>query len=326
MARLLARSAESCFWMARYMERAENLARLLDVTETFSRDSRGANDWASVVALNADHERFAERHAQPTVDAVIHFYVLDGGNPTSILSAVRAARENARILRPLISTEMWSQLNVFYNWMLGLTPEHIAVHRLSALLGQIKESCQAHTGILEGTFYRDEGWYFYQMGKMLERADQTSRLLDIKYHTLQPQGVAITRMIDDSQWNAVLRAASGYHAFRRIHPRGMRVEAVVDFLLHNPSFPRSISVCVEQLDGYLTELKSRYSLKGGNSALEMLDEVRAVATSKSVDAILSEGLHDYLDGVQVQLGALTNEIGRSFFARELESGQNQSAA
>lgn len=325
MARLLARNAESCFWMARYMERAENLARLLDVTETFSRDSRGANDWASVVALNADQERFEQRHTEATTQAVIHFYVLDGGNPTSILSSVRAARENARVLRPLISTEMWSQLNVFYNWMLGLAPETIAVHRLSALLGQIKEGCQAHAGILEGTFYRDEAWYFYQMGKMIERADQTTRLLDIKYHTLQPRGQAIVRMIDDSQWNAVLRAAAGYHAFRRIHPRGMRVEAVVDFLLHDPSFPRSIVGCVERLDEYLTEVKSRYSLRAGNTALELLDEVRSVLTSTPVASVMDQGLHAYLDGVQLQLAGLTDAISRSFFARD-GGGQAQSAA
>lgn len=326
MARLLARSAESCFWTARYMERAENLARILDVTETFSRDSRGANDWASVVALNADHESLAERYPKATAEAVIHFYVLDGSNPTSILSAVRAARENARVLRPLISTEMWSQINVFYNWMLGLTPTDVALHRLSPLLAQIKEGCQAHTGILEGTFYRDEGWYFYQAGKMLERADQTTRLLDIKYHTLQPRGDGMTRLIDESQWNAVLRAAAGYHAFRRIHPRGMRVEAVAGFLLFNDSFPRSVAVCIERLDGLLTELKSRYSLRGGNSVLEQLDEMRAVLAAKPIETVLAEGLHEYLDWLQIRLNGLAGELERSFFARDGLQAQGQSAA
>jgi uncharacterized alpha-E superfamily protein len=299
--------------MARYMERAENLARILDVHETFSRDSRGAKNWMSIVQLNADEKRFLSRYESATAQNVVNFYVLDTQNPTSIVSAIRSARENARTLRPLISTEMWTQINVFYNKLLSLGPSDIAPHNLTRLCNMVKEACQAHTGITEGTFYRDQGWYFYQLGKYLERADQTTRLLDIKYHTLLPFADGVGSPLDVSQWNAVLRSAAGYHAFRRVYPRGMTPSAVAGFMLYNESFPRSVTTCVRQIDGLLVRLKSRYILKGGSKAMERVDEIQAALHSRPVEDVIKSGLHEYLDWLQLHLNDVTQEISKAFF-------------
>ena len=165
-------------------------------------------------------------------------------NPTSIVSAVSNARENARTLRPLISTEMWVQLNVFYNRLAAIGPEDLAPGRLAPLFAGIKEACQTHTGITEGTFFRDQGWYFYQLGRYLERADQTTRLLDIKYHLLLPQASDVGSPIDVSQWNALLRSAAGYHAYRRLHAASTTPARVAGFLLFNLAFPRSVHHCL----------------------------------------------------------------------------------
>jgi uncharacterized alpha-E superfamily protein len=313
LSNLLARYAECIFWMARYMERAENLARILDVHETFSRDSRGAKNWMSIVQLNADEKRFLSRYESATAQNVVNFYVLDTQNPTSIVSAIRSARENARTLRPLISTEMWTQINVFYNKLLSLGPSDIAPHNLTRLCNMVKEACQAHTGITEGTFYRDQGWYFYQLGKYLERADQTTRLLDIKYHTLLPLADGVGSPLDVSQWNAVLRSAAGYHAFRRVYPRGMTPAAVAGFMLYNESFPRSVTTCVRQIDGLLVRLKSRYILKGGSKAMERVDEIQAALHSRSIEEVIKIGLHEYLDWLQLHLNDVTQEISNAFF-------------
>jgi uncharacterized alpha-E superfamily protein len=299
--------------MARYMERAENLARILDVHETFSRDSRGAKNWMSIVQLNADEKRFLSRYESATAQNVVNFYVLDTQNPTSIVSAIRSARENARTLRPLISTEMWTQINVFYNKLLSLGPSDIAPHNLTRLCNMVKEACQAHTGITEGTFYRDQGWYFYQLGKYLERADQTTRLLDIKYHTLLPFADGVGSPLDVSQWNAVLRSAAGYHAFRRVYPRGMTPSAVAGFMLYNESFPRSVTTCVRQIDGLLVRLKSRYILKGGSKAMERVDEIQAALHSRPIEDVIKSGLHEYLDWLQLHLNDVTQEISKAFF-------------
>ena len=206
MSSLLSRYAECIFWLARFVERAEDLARILDVNETFSRDARGSQNWLSIVQLHADEKRFFEKHPIATADAVIRFYVTDMENPTSIISAIRAARENARTLRPLISTEMWVHLNVFYNRLKAIDKTELAPGSMTRLLSWIKESCQTHTGITEGTFFRDQGWYFYQLGRYIERADQTTRLLDIKYHLLLPKTADVGSPIDASQWSAEQRA------------------------------------------------------------------------------------------------------------------------
>lgn len=149
---LLARYADCIFWLARYVERAENLARILDVNETFSRDSRGGQNWRSIVQLNSDEERFFKTRPTASAHSVVSFYVIDAGNPTSIVSTIRYARENARSLRPLISTEMWVQLNVFYNRLAGLGAVDLAPGNLAALFATIKEACQTphrhHRGYL----------------------------------------------------------------------------------------------------------------------------------------------------------------------------------
>jgi len=310
---LLARYAECIFWMARYMERAENLARILDVHESFARDTRGATNWFSIVQLNADEKDFFSRHDRPTADAVIHYYMFDTQNSNSLLSMLRMARENARTLRPWISTEMWTQINVFHNKLLEMSTKDVATQNLSKVCTWIKEECQTHAGITEGTFYRDQGWYFYQMGKYIERADQTTRLLDFKYHTLLPSPVEVGSTLDVSQWTTVLRSTAGYHAFRRVYPRGMSPTTVAGFMMFNEGFPRSVVMCVRQIDGQLTRMRSRYDLRGGSRAMEQVDELLAALLSRPIEAVLRDGLHQYLDWVQLQLSGITTEIAQAFF-------------
>ena len=158
---LLARYAESIFWLARQVERAENLARSIEVQESYARNRSGVRDWSSIVQLNSDEEAFSEKHDTANARNVIRFYVTDGDNPTSIKSAISHARENARALRSLVSTEMWMQLNVFYNRLNAIDDKELAPGSLSPLLNEIKEGCQSFTGITEGTFYRDQAWWFW---------------------------------------------------------------------------------------------------------------------------------------------------------------------
>ncbi len=320
---LLARYADCIFWLARYVERAENLARILDVNETFSRDSHGNQNWFSIVQLFADQERFFARHAEADAESVLHFYVLDAANPTSIVSGIRAARENARTLRPLISNEMWVQLNVFHNRLQTLDPDELSPGRRSQFFGFVKEACQTHTGITEGTFYRDQGWYFYQMGRYIERADQTTRLLDMKYHLLLPRPEDVGSPIDVGQWNALLRSAAGYHAYCRLHPGGIVPAQVAGFLLLNRRFPRSVYLGIRQTEMLLAELKARYGLRNANQAAEVLDGLRAMLSALTIAEILQQGLHEFLDLVQVRLNAVDRALSCAFFGGEPETVQAQ---
>ncbi|MBL28971.1 MAG: hypothetical protein CMM50_15630 [Rhodospirillaceae bacterium] len=322
MADLLARHAEALFWMARQMERAENLARILDVNETFSRDGQGSQNWETIVKLYADEERFAETGRALNAETVLHFYVLDTENPGSIVATIRMARENARALRPLISTEMWTQLNMFYSELRGLTKNAIAEPNLNRLCAFIKEACQTHTGITEGTYYRDSGWYFYQLGKLIERADQMTRLVDVKYHLLLPSPDYVGSPLDVSQWNAVLRSAAAYHAFRRINPSGMSPTRVSSFLLFNGDFPRSVSAAVADATATLTKLRFRFGLAVGEEAVKRLQFLDQWLTRETIEDVVARGLHETNDWIQSELIAVTSALHDAFFSQPPDGAES----
>ncbi len=310
---LLARYAENLFWMARYLERVENLARLIDVTQTFESPGQEADSWFGLVRINADEEAFAERGLSPSGDAVKQFYLRDATNATGIPASLEMARLNARTLRPLISTEMWVQLNVFHRDMVAIPERDLSGDRLSPLCARIKEGVQTHTGITDGTLFRDQGWFFYQLGRLIERADQTTRLLDIRYHVLVPFGSEARRVAELTQWGSVLRAAAGHHAFRRVARPGFTPADVVAFLLADTAFPRSVGLCLEQIEWLLSHLRSRDRLRGTIAPLERVEELRSAVLDTPVERIIDSGLHQFLDGIQRDLILLAAEIGTSFF-------------
>lgn len=309
---LLSRFAENHFWLARYVERVENLARILDVNETFARNSAGVQDWLPIVQLHADDEVFFEKHDEASARDVVHFYLADRENPNSIIQSVRAARENARGLRHLISIELWAQLNVFYRRLEELRRRDYSLSNLSAVCAEIKEQCQLHTGIVEGTMFRDQALIFYQIGKQIERADQMTRLVDIKYHRLLPKVDDVGSAIDVSQWNALLRSAAAYQAYRRIHPSGMTPRMVAGFLLFNPGFTRSLSTCIRHIRHLIDQLGADPSLDGVVLDAVALSDLERQATV-SVDQVVDSGLHEYLDAVQLTLIRLGEEIAATYF-------------
>lgn len=323
---LLARYADATFWLARYTERAESLARILDVHESFARDEQGAQNWRSVVELHADESRFYGKHHEATAAAVVRFYILDEDNPSAIISCIRAARANARVLRPFISTEMWAHLNVFQSWVKDLGPADVALPNLTRVCGRIKENCQTHYGITEGTFYRDQGWVFYRLGKAMERADETTRLLDVRYHMLLPKPEDNATGVDESQWNALLRSVAGYHAYRRTHPRGIRPDHVAGFLLFNEEFPRSLAVNVRAIQGLLGELRGTYGLTSGTAAEQLIHDVADVLARRKKEEVVGHGLHQFNDWIQCQLIELTNRIAEAFFAARATGRHNQALA
>ena len=302
---LISRHAESTLWLARYMERIENLARILDVTNTFARNADDTHNWLSIPRTNGDLEAFCARHAEATQRSVGEFYLLDSQNPTSVRCAIAGAKENARTLRALISTEMWLQINVFHGRITGLDAAMIAPDHFTAVCAMLKEGTQAHNGITEGTFYRDQAWHFYMIGRYLERADQTTRLLDTRFHALAPQMEAD---IDAGQWIAVLRASAGYHAYRREHPTGYDPREVACFLLANTAFPRSVGLNLAQAEWHLTQLRSRYGLRQFGKALERLDQLNGGMTYQNVGELATRGLSPFLDFVQREIGALHVDI------------------
>jgi uncharacterized alpha-E superfamily protein len=304
---LIARHAASAVWLSRYMERIENLARLLDVTKTFAHDD---SDWLLLLRINGDMTDFFRRYRKAGHESVARFYLLDADNQTAVQAAIAAARENARTLRALISTEMWLQLNIFHSRIRALTEADLAADRLSSICSMLKEGAQAHTGIAEGTFYRDQAWHFTMMGRYLERADQTTRLLDTGFSRMAPYAGAGGGEIDAGEWHTLLRAAAGYHAYRRVHPHGYRPNEVAGFLLVDTAFPRSVNLNLSQLEWHLTQLRLRYHLRGTVAALERVENLCATLTYAAVNDLVSRGLSPYLDWVQREIGLLHADIMR----------------
>ncbi len=308
---LIARHAESTLWLARYMERIESLARLLDVTNTFARDADDTRNWLSVPRINGDLDAFFKQHAVASQRSVGEFYLLDDGNPTSVQCFIAAARENARTLRALISTEMWLQINVFHGRICALDAATISADHFTAVCAMLKDGAQAHTGITEGTLHRDQAWHFYMIGRYLERADQTTRLLDTRFHSLAPQAAAVDADIDAGHWNALLRAAAGYHAYRREHPSGYNPRQVACFLLANTAFPRSVGLNLAQVEWHLTQLRARYYLRM-SAALERLDQLNGMMTYQNVGELAGQDLSPFLDSVQREIGSLHQDIVETF--------------
>lgn len=305
---LISRHAEATLWLARYMERIENMARILDVTNTFARDADDTRNWLSIPRINGDLEAFYKTHSAATQRTVGEFYLLDTNNHTSVQSCIEAAKENARTLRALISTEMWLQINVFHGRIRALDSSVVTPEHFTSVCALLKDGAQAHTGITEGTFYRDQAWHFYMIGRYLERADQTTRLLDTRFHALVPTHEAGDADIDAGAWNALLRAAAGYHAYRREHPSGYDPRQVACFLLSNTAFPRSAGLNLAQAEWHLTQLRSRYGLRKMGAALERLEDLNAGLSYDSISAMVGGKLSAFLDLVQREIGSLHADI------------------
>jgi len=317
---LLARFAENSFWMARYLERVENLARILDVNETFARDSHGAQDWLPILRLHSDEERFFDLHNEADAESVVHFYVLDRRNPNAIVNAIFLARENARTLRHLLSLEIWLQLNIMWNWISGLDNRDLNLADFSRLCARIKEGCQLHSGLAEHTMYRDQVWLFYQLGCFIERCDQTTRLVDIKYHALLPRLQDVGTPIDVSQWNVLLRSAAAYHGYRRVFPRQMTPTTVSGFILFDPYLPRSVAFCVREMRRIIGDFQSHAELRHVVLPTDTVSRLEELA-SRQPWQVIAGGLHEFLDQVQIELIALTRQIGLTFFGHPAEVGE-----
>ena len=298
--------------MGRYMERAENLARILDVNESFARDSREEENWRPILRLHAEEEIFFRDRAKATADEVVHFYTLDRASLSSIRNCLDNSRENARSMRHLLSTEVWRQLNIFHEWFCTLTRRDIRLGNLSAICLRVKEGCQLHTGIFDGTMIRDQVWSFYGLGKSLERANQTSRLIDIKSHLLDPPGDGVAA-VDVAQWNALLRSAAGYHAFRRIHPSGMTPRQVVDFFLSDRSFPRSIAFSLHEVDTLLLGLQRDAGLSRARDIRQAINPVLEQVSLPGSPGGIEHRLNAHIDRLQISLNDLAGRITEAFF-------------
>ncbi|SNY90012.1 Uncharacterized conserved protein, Alpha-E superfamily [Cohaesibacter sp. ES.047] len=328
---LLSRYAEALFWFARYIERSKSLARILNVQASFWQDQSNQENWSSILNLYVDHERYAERYGTVTAQKIAHFYITDRENPGSILSCLWAARENARLLRPLISVSMWSYVNVIYNDMRDLGERDLDAARLSRTCEAIARRCDAIMGVTEGSYYRDAGWRFYQLGLWIERADQTSRLLDVKIAQVASQtgGNSMALGSEAEFWKLLLHSFEAYHAYQRTHAGRLDPKKVADFLMFNQGFPRSLAHCIGEMQVVLNDLYLGFHLRHVAQSYEEVEMLLYELEAASQDPHLHLRFHGFNDKVQNRLMAVTGSLGKSFFGHgdlstKTEQTQSQS--
>lgn len=310
---LLSRFAENAFWLGRYMERIESLSRLLMVTESFAADQDSDEAWAPILNVFADTSAFEERGKPLAALNVANFYITDAVNTNSISYAANMAKENARSLRHLLSTESWRHVSMFNSSITALQKRRIALSKLSDICMNIREDCFTFRGVMEATCYRDEVWRFNQLGAALERADQVTRLIDIKYFRFDRDDDDQAAPPDVAWWNTLLRSASGYHAFQRRYSFNADPADAATFLLCDPYLPLSVTNAAE------TALYQIFRLDQDFKAGAGADIRRAGAALrerlKSPPARLSgRTLHRYLDQVQQEIMALANAVNDRYFA------------
>lgn len=316
---LLSRVAESLFWLGRHVERAENTARLLDVTyhgrlEPVSMEVAGAvNTWEALIATLGLAQRYQELYGSSDETDIIEFLTVNRDNGSSILSSLAAARENARSVRDYLSSECWVALNRLYH-----TISHANIHLI--LADGLYEFCDAvrvgshlFAGTVRATSLYDEGLQWLWTGAYLERSDMITRLVDSKYHLLMDSVESIGGPIDRFQWAALLRSVSGWEAYLRSHPEGVEPAGVVEFLTLNPMFPRSLRTSIDSLQRALTEATRGAEVRLRNHPMRLVAELQSRLQFESAETLIDSGLHEYLANVQLVLAAINSSVYDNFF-------------
>lgn len=320
---LLSRVADSVYWMARYIERAENIARYIGVNLNLQLDLplSPAQQWQPLIDTSGDTEVFRKRYGIATQPSVIEFLAYDSENPNSIHSCLRTAREDARSVRETISSEMWEQVNSMY-LQIQAHAEMPQPERLLDAFRDIRVGCHLFQGITDSTMTHNEAWHFVRLGRKLERADKTSRILDVKYFMLLPSASDVGTPYDDIHWSAVLKSVSGFEMYRKKYGR-ITPRDVVEFLVMDREFPRSVHFCICSADESLHAITGSPAGLYQYSSEQLTAPLRAELGSASVDRIISRGLHEYLDALQLKMNAIDMSIQNDFVVQGQSQSQSQ---
>lgn len=313
---MLSRVANSIYWINRYIERAENYARFIDVNFhlIFDLPPDISEQWAPLVITMADDKLFKECFDQPSRDNVLYFMTFDTRNPNSILSNLNNARENARTIRETISKEMWEHINQFYLRVKEAAHQHMDLLGLQAFYNEVKMGSQLFFGIVDSTITRGEGWHFGRVGRFLERADKISRFVDVKYFILLPDTNLVGAPLDILQWSSVLKSASAYNMFRQQY-KEITPPNIVEFLVLDKLFPRSVLHSLLYAETSLREISGTLSsMRYSNEAEKKLSQLRSEIEFTSVDEIFHTGLHEFIDAFQAKNNAVGKTVFDTFFA------------
>jgi uncharacterized alpha-E superfamily protein len=323
---MLSRVANSLYWMSRYIERAENTARLVETSLQLLLDYRNldeqhiAEQWLPIVQATGEEEAFFKLHPKATGPAVTEFLVFQAENPNSIVQCICQARENARMVRDQITVELWEELNRLYLFVRSREARMVWKQSPSEFFSEIKSSSLQLTGIAYATLIHNEGWLFLQAGRFLERADKTSRILDVRHRSLPEKGppgpVGPTEALE---WAAILRSCSAWDGYKSLYGADVHPRGVTEFLVLCEDFPRSILFCASQLNIALRKISGVPEGRFVNDAERHAGRLLAELQFSTVEDVFKRGLHGYLDDVQVKLNSVGDALFEAYFFLSLAS-------
>ena len=312
---MLSRVADSIYWLGRYVERAENYARFIEVNFNLSLDLPPGlkEQWEPLVAATGDKELFQQNYDRFTREHVVFFMTFDDDNPNSIISSISKARENARMIRENLTRETWEKLNEIYHSVKNAKRRKIWLKDdPRSFYEQIKYGIQLIYGIADNSVPRIGGWYFNQIGQFLERADKTSRILDVKYHILLPSVEEVGSTLDFLHWAALLKSVGGFNTYRRFYG-GIDPSGVLEFLILDKYFPRSMLFCLKQAEKGLHCVSGSQESGYSNHAEKKLGALRSELEYADVNDVMTFGLHEFMDSIQVKINNISDAIHHRFF-------------
>jgi uncharacterized alpha-E superfamily protein len=314
---MISRVAEHCFWLTRYLERAENTARILEVNHTMLLDFHVPleQQWRPLLIISGVHDYPKE----PSAENVQEFMTWDCDNPFSIVSSLAWARENARIIREVISAEMWERINFFHLWIQGAEGRTLYGSNRSEFYAQVRRINQLLHGIADTTMSHGEAWEFFKLGTYLERASQTARIVDVKYHTLLPKVELVGDPVDSAHWVAILTSCSGYEPFHK-KPLPVPMDpaaSVAEFLIFDPQFPRSIRWCLWECESAAAAAAGNRIGRALTEPERQLVELIAYLDARTIADVIREGLHETLTHVVDSVHRIGDAIHTTFFAADV---------
>jgi len=330
---MLSRVADHIYWMNRYLERAENYARFMDVNFNVSLDLQPdeALRWKPLVVTTGDWPLFESLNKPITKSNVIYFLGFDPQNPNSVHNCIVNARENARSIRPEITTEVWEQINYMYYYVKeGTEKKKWESKDPRKYFHDLKKGCQLFYGILDSTITKSEGWHFGEIGQLMERADKTSRVLDVKYHMLLPDSAKVGSPFDLIQWSALLKSVSAYDMYRKRYGKLTPI-SICEFLIFDEYFPRSITSCLIGVDRSVRACTNRGDAYR-SKVEKQLGLLRAQLQYSDIHEVFESGLHEFLDTIQTKLNEVSVSLYDTYFSGKVQyqstnfSGMSQAQA
>jgi len=312
--KMLGRTAANLFWLSRYIERAENMARLLEVgyrmSLTARREGGASEHLVSMMQAAEVDEAYFQKHEQADVANTAHFMLFDTDNPSSVRSCLLAARTNARSVRTALTLDVWETINSAWLEFSTARPNEISGARLLNLLQWVKTASHQFRGAMAGTLLRDEGYAFSQIGSFVERADNTARILDIKYYVLLPRASLVGGDLDIQQWTLILRAASAHRSYRHVYHDRYRAYNIADYLILRSEMPRSLAFCMSMVGNTMDMLSQIHGER--YACHDVADHLRSMLIDTSMDQIFQHGLHEFLTEFIARNNQVTESLSESY--------------